>query len=64
MTEEKKYIGYGYHGGGRPKAETPTKKFSVSAKLPDYELIKKEAKKIDMSISGYLISAALEKIKS
>ena len=64
MAEEKKYSGYGYHGGGRPKSEVPIKKFSVSANILDYELIKAEAEKQGMSISKYLILAGLEKIKN
>lgn len=63
MAEEKKYTGYGYHGGGRPKSEIPIKKFSISANLFDYELIKTESEKQNMSISRYLILAGLEKIK-
>lgn len=64
MAEEKKYTGYGYHGGGRPKAEVPIKKFSISASLNDYDIIKAEAEKKGMSISKYLILAGLEKIKN
>lgn len=64
MTEEKKYSGYGYHGGGRPKAEVPIKKFSISASVNDYDIIKAEAEKQGMSISKYLILAGLEKIKN
>ena len=64
MKEEKKYTGYGYHGGGRPKAEVPIKKFSISASINDYDLIKAEAEKHGMSISRYLILAGLEKIKN
>lgn len=64
MTEEKKYTGYGYHGGGRPKAEVPIKKFSISASINDYDIIKAEAEKQGMSISKYLILAGLEKIKN
>nr|MBQ2233676.1 hypothetical protein [Treponema sp.] len=64
MAEEKKYTGYGYHGGGRPKAEVPIKKFSISASIIDYDLIKAEAEKQGMSISKYLILTALEKIKN
>lgn len=63
MAEEKKYTGYGYHGGGRKKAEIPLKKFSVSAKLPDYEAIKAAAENNGVSVSAFLIKAALEKIK-
>ena len=63
MAEEKKYTGYGYHGGGRPKAEVPIKKFSISASVNDYDQIKAEAEKQGMSISKYLILAGLEKIK-
>ena len=64
MAEEKKYSGYGYHGGGRPKSDVPIKKFSVSANISDYELIKAEAEKQGLSISKYLILAGLEKIKN
>lgn len=64
MAEEKKYTGYGYHGGGRPKAEVPIKKFSISASIIDYDIIKTEAEKQGMSISRYLILAGLEKIKN
>ena len=64
MAEEKKYTGYGYHGGGRPKAEIPIKKFSISASIIDYDIIKTEAEKQGMSISKYLILAGLEKIKN
>lgn len=64
MAEEKKYTGYGYHGGGRPKAEVPIKKFSISASIIDYDIIKTEAEKQGMSISKYLILAGLEKIKN
>ena len=63
MKEEKKYTGYGYHGGGRPKAEVPIKKFSISASVNDYDQIKAEAEKQGMSISKYLILAGLEKLK-
>ena len=63
MAEEKKYTGYGYHGGGRPKAEVPIKKFSISASVNDYDQIKAAAAKQGMSISKYLILAGLEKIK-
>ena len=64
MAEEKKYTGYGYHGGGRPKSEIPIKKFSISASINDYDIIKAEAEKQGMSISKYLILAVLEKIKN
>lgn len=64
MAEEKKYTGYGYHGGGRPKSEVSIKKFSISASVNDYDQIKAEAEKQGMSISRYLILAGLEKIKN
>lgn len=63
MAEEKKYTGYGYHGGGRPKSDVPIKKFSISASIIDYDIIKTEAEKQGMSISKYLILAGLEKTK-
>lgn len=63
MKKEKKYTGYGYHGGGRPKSEIPIKKFSISASVNDYDQIKAESERQEMSISKYLILAGLEKIK-
>lgn len=51
-------------GSGRKASDVKLKKFSISAKLPDYELIRAEAEKQGMSISKYLILTALEKIKN
>lgn len=63
MEKEKKYSGYGYHGGGRKKNETPSRQISVTFTLPDYELVKSEAQKAGKSMSNLIVSAALEKIK-
>lgn len=49
-------------GSGRPKSDDPTKKFSMSAHLSEYNLIEKAALAEGKSISRYLVDLALEDI--
>lgn len=57
MEEGEKYVGYGYHGGGR-KA-TGRKKIFVSATISgtqeEIDLIKQKAKEQGKSVSRYVI---------
>lgn len=57
---EKKYTGYGYHGGGRPKTGNTYKKFSVACTHEEYELVKQAAEKEGKSISRILVDAVLD----
>lgn len=57
--EQKKYVGYGYHGGGRKKGSgSGTKRvvFQVSCQPEELEYIKELAEKAGMSKSAYMLS--------
>ena len=59
MAEEKKYIGYGYHGGGRkPLPEGEKKVFqstTISGTPEEIEKLKKIAKSKGKSVSRYIL---------
>lgn len=59
MAEEKKYSGYGYHGGGRkPKGEeSRTCTMSIVCTASEKALIKEKAEKCGLSISGFILAA-------
>lgn len=60
MSEgEKKYSGYGYHGGGRkPKGEEPkTTTMSIVCTASEKEMIKDLSRKCGLSISGFILAA-------
>ncbi len=60
-TEEKKYSGYGYHGGGRKKAETGRVRFQVSCQPSEEKIIREKAEKEGLSLSRFMVLCALEK---
>ncbi len=64
MEEQKKYTGYGYHGGGRPKTGNTYKKFSVACTHAEYEQIKKAAEVAGKSISRVLVDAVLDQAEN
>ena len=57
--KEKKYSGYGYHGGGRkPKGEEPkTTTMSIVCTASEKKMIKELAKKEGVTISSFIMSA-------
>ena len=59
MAEEKKYTGYGYHGGGRKaKGEEPkTTTMSIVCTASERSKIKELAKNSGLSISGFVLAA-------
>ena len=61
MAEEKKYSGYGYHGGGRkPKGDEPkttTTTMSIVCTASERAKIKELAKNSGLSISGFVLAA-------
>ncbi len=62
MTEqtEKKYSGYGYHGGGRKKTETGRVRFQVSCQPSEEKIIREKAEKAGLSLSKFLVELALK----
>ena len=59
--KEKKYTGYGYHGGGRPaKGDEPrTCTMSIVCTASEKVKIKEDAKKLGLTISEYCIKKIL-----
>lgn len=61
MTEqkEKKYSGYGYHGGGRKaKGKEPkTTTMSIVCTASEKEMIKERAKNSGQTISSFIMAA-------
>jgi hypothetical protein len=57
--KEKKYTGYGYHGGGRKaKGEEPkTTTMSIVCTASERAFIKEQAKNCGLSISGFILAA-------
>ncbi len=61
MEEEKKYSGYGYHGGGRKKGSgegTKRVSFSVSCKPKELKKVKALAEKSGKTVSRFLLDLA------
>ncbi len=57
MEEEKKYVGYGYHGGGRKKmSESGRKSLQISLQQNEVEKLKELAKDAGMSVSEFVRS--------
>ena len=57
--KEKKYSGYGYHGGGRkPKGkESRTCTMSIVCTASEKAMIKEKAEKCGLSVSGFILAA-------
>ena len=64
MAEEKKYSGYGYHGGGRKaKGDEPrTCTMSIVCTRSEKEKIKQAASNYNLSISEYCTNKLLYKL--
>ena len=58
--EEKKYSGYGYHGGGRKATGVKRVSFSVSCQPEELEKVKSLAEKAGKSVSRFLLDLALK----
>lgn len=59
MAEEKKYTGYGYHGGGRKKLPPSEKKVfktvSISGTPEEIENLKQKAKSENKTVSRFVL---------
>ena len=58
--EEKKYTGYGYHGGGRKATGIKRVSFSVSCQPEELDKVKELAEKAGKSVSRFLLDLALK----
>lgn len=61
MAEEKKYSGYGYHGGGRKKLKPEEKKIfktvSISGTPEEIENLKQKAKEKNKTVSRLVLDS-------
>lgn len=56
MAEEKKYSGYGYHGGGRKKgSESGRKNLALSLQQFEIDIVKEKAKIKGLPVSRYIM---------
>ncbi|MDD6654285.1 MAG: hypothetical protein PUE59_04620 [Treponema sp.] len=64
MAEEKKYSGYGYHGGGRKAkdSEPRTCTMSIVCTRSEKEKIKQAASVYKLSVSEYVTRKLLDKL--
>lgn len=59
-SKEKKYSGYGYHGGGRKATGVKRVSFSVSCQPEELEKIKELAAAAGKTVSRYLVDLAMK----
>ena len=56
MEAEKKYTGYGYHGGGRKKmSESGRKQMQLSLQQEEIDFIKKKASEAGLPVSRFVM---------
>lgn len=57
MDEEKKYSGYGYHGGGRPKKDAEARRCTISISGTPSEIaeLKKLAQESGKTVSRFIL---------
>ena len=58
--DKPKYSGYGYHGGGRKPTGIKRVSFSVSCQPEELAELKRRAKLSGLTVSRFLLNAALK----
>lgn len=58
MAEEKKYSGYGYHGGGRKATGIKRVSICISGQPEQIEKLKQQAAAENMTVSAYIFQLA------
>jgi hypothetical protein len=58
MAEEKKYSGYGYHGGGRKATGIKRVSICISGQPEQIEQLKQQAAAENMTVSAYIFQQA------
>ena len=54
MADEKKYSGYGYHGGGRKATGIKRVSICISGQPEQIEKLKQQAAAANMTVSAYI----------
>lgn len=57
MAEEKKYVGYGYHGGGRKPTGIKRASIAISGQPEELEQLKENAAVAGKSVSAFILDA-------
>ena len=58
MADEKKYTGYGYHGGGRKATGIKRVSICISGQPEQIEELKQQAAAENMTVSAYIFQQA------
>ena len=58
MADEKKYSGYGYHGGGRKATGIKRVAICISGQPEQIEKLKQQAAAENMTVSAYIFQLA------
>ena len=58
MAGEKKYSGYGYHGGGRKPTGIKRVSICISGQPEQIEKLKQQAAAANMTVSAYIFQQA------
>ena len=58
MADEKKYSGYGYHGGGRKATGIKRVSICISGQPEQIEELKQQAAAENMTVSAYIFKQA------
>ena len=58
MADEKKYSGYGYHGGGRKATGIKRVSICISGQPEQIEQLKQQAAAENMTVSAYIFQQA------
>ena len=58
MSEEKKYTGYGYHGGGRKATGIKRVSICISGQPEEIKKLKQQAVAENMTVSAYIFQLA------
>jgi len=57
MSKEKKYVGYGYHGGGRKPTGIKRASIAISGQPEELEQLKENAKAAGKTVSAFIMDA-------
>lgn len=57
MAKEKKYVGYGYHGGGRKPTGIKRASIAISGQPEELEQLKENARAAGKTVSAFILDA-------
>lgn len=60
MADQKKYSGYGYHGGGRKPTGIKRVSINISGQPEEIELLKKKASEAGKNVSRFILDMVIQ----